>query len=170
MFKKSVVVTRWLSHNRPAGLRAAVCGRTAAARTRCRHRRREKHHRVAWGNRAVSTACTCPRVSGGGSASCSLAGLNAGDRKWLACSTRGHVLLECGLVAEEDEDDEEVVPGKRITRTSSGRVGGRAGRRRLLFAPQSRRPSPRRPQRARGGAHDASLARPAASWLSRPRR
>ena len=72
----------------------------------------EKHHRVAWGQSVpFSTASHVSlRLSGGGSASCSLAGLNAGDRKWLACSTRGHVLLEVRSGhAEEDEDDEEVV-------------------------------------------------------------
>ena len=128
----------------------------------------EKHHRVAWGQSVpFSTASHVSlRLSGGGSASCSLAGLNAGDRKWLACSTRGHVLLEVrsSHAHDEDEEDEEIDVAAPHNPYELGLVWLIAQVvARLLFAPQLAAAVAASTSSAFAAArHDPTLARPAA--------
>ena len=128
----------------------------------------EKHHRVAWGQSVpFSTASHVSlRLSGGGSASCSLAGLNAGDRKWLACSTRGHVLLEVRSSHAEDEeedDDEEIVPASHNPYELGAVWAVAQVVARLLFAPQIAAAVAASTSSAFAAArHDPTLARPAA--------
>ena len=106
------------------------------------------------------------RLSGGGSASCSLAGLNAGDRKWLACSTRGHVLLEVrsSHAHDEDEEEEDIEVATPHNPYELGLVWLLAQVvSRLLFAPQLAATIAASTSSALAAArHDASLARPAA--------
>ena len=127
----------------------------------------EKHHRVAWGQSVpFSTASHVSlRLSGGGSASGSLAGLNAGDRKWLACSTRGHVLLEVrsSHAEDEDDDDEDVVPASHNPYELGAVWAVAQVVARLLFAPQLAAAVAASTSSALAAArHDPSLARPAA--------
>jgi len=127
----------------------------------------EKHHRVAWGQSVpFSTASHVSlRLSGGGSASCSLAGLNAGDRRWLACSTRGHVLLEVrsSHAEEEDDDDDVVVPASHNPYELGAVWAVAQAVSRLLFAPQIAAVVAASSSCSLAAAlHDPSLARPAA--------